>query len=649
MKLFFFSLAVLWLGACASPQPKAPTTVPETEAMRTQKIEPETRSLFFGAERAYTAKNWDEAKRLYTQVKNKYPRTRAAMVSSYRMGTIFYYQEDFASATREFESFLNKHPGSDLTFDVTYNLAAAEFQLSRPERAQQYLARLRPQEIQAQGPRRAEVVYQLAAQVAASLNQYDRAVLSYAQLMQLPLDEARRNQYGEQVDQNLARISNRQELERLYQEVTESSTRGKIGSKLAANVPAVDARAIPEPGTSVGTGRPVGAGTLPSGSSVGDRSSIGVILPLTGKFAPYGRRALDGILLASGVYYRNRASDLKIHIEDSQSNPAIAAAAVETLATKHRVMGIIGPISYKEAVAVADRAQQLGVPNMSLTAKEGISERGAYLFQNALTPRIQLENLVRYCIEVKGFRRFAIVAPKDAFGDANKQEFWDLVERYGGTIVAHKTYPPESKDFQGVIRELTGLADPKLRKLEYAKLGEFVRDQKAKTGKEPRSARVPPVVDFDALFVPDSPKNVGQLAASLSYFDVSGVALLGTTEWNTPEFYKRGGRYVEGAIFPGGISLGSRNARQRDFIRLYTDAYGSTPDLLAGQAYEAMELLGQATRNASSDRNDVANLLRNVRDYDSALGTLTFDETRLARRKIPIYSLVQGGNIVEQD
>ena len=38
------------------------------------------------------------------------------------------------------------------------------------------------------------------------------------------------------------------------------------------------------------------------------------------------------------------------------------------------------------------------------------------------------------------------------------------------------------------------------------------------------------------------------------------------------------------ALFPGGLSLSSRNPRQREFIKLYAEAYGSAPDLLARRA-----------------------------------------------------------------
>lgn len=645
LNVLAFVAVGLLMSACATPRTRDGGGLGPAANFRNQKIEPEARTMFFQAERLFAAKNYEQARQGYISVKAKHPRGRAHMLSSYRLGTIYYYREEYQAAAKEFDYFLQRFPQSELAFDVNYNLAASEYQLGNYERAYQILSRFRLQEIQAQGPRRAEVIFQLTAQTAAALGNHPGAVAAYAAQMQLPSDERSRAVVADNIDSHLAKISSRADLDRLMAEVTEPSTRAKISarlSNLAASETAAMVEASPPPAEDGGEMRGAPLHT----STSAEKRHIGVILPLTGKFSNYGKKALDGILLAAGSFNRNADEEYQLFIEDSASNPAQAQQAVDTLYYQHKVIAILGPLSWKESLAVAERSQQLGVLNLSLSAKEGLSERGAYLFQNALTPKVQVENLVNHVVKERGMKRFAILAPNDAFGKDMANQFWELTEKYGGKIVAYETYPPEEKDFQTHVKELTGLSDPRYRKLEQAKLTQHIEETKKKTGKEPKS-RLPPIVDFDAIFIPDGPKNVGQIAASLAYFDVSGVPLLGTTEWNTDQLYKRGGRYVEGAIFPGGISLGTRNPKQRDFIRVYSDAFGSAPDLLAGQAYEAMELIGAAINKSSSDRNDIVNELGRLREYESPLGSVSFDNTRLARRRIPVYSLEKNGAIVE--
>lgn len=642
--LRYISVAVLvFVAACASPRRSEREGMAPIN-MKNQKVEPEARTLFFQAERLFNARNFDQAQRLYTSVKAKYPRGRAHMLSSYRLGTIHYIKEDYGTASKEFEYFLSRFPNSELAFDVTYNLAASEYQLGNYERAYSHLSRFRMSDVQAQGPRRAEVIFQLTAQTAAALGNHPGAVAAYSAQMQLPQEERNRSLISDNVDSHLGKISDRADLDRLLGEVTEPSVRQKISQRLsglstAETVAAVDA-SQPSDGDE-SKGLPLTAGSSAS------KTHIGVILPLTGKFASYGRKALDGILLAAGSFSSSPDEEFQIFVEDSGSNPAVAQQAVDVLFYQHKVIAIIGPMSWKESVAVAERAQQLGVLNLSLSGREGLSERGAYLFQNALTPKVQVESLVGHAVKERGWKRFAILAPSDSFGRDMVNEFWELAERFGANIVSYHTYPPEEKDFQAHIKELTGLADPKHRKLEVTKLEEYLKEQKAKTGKEPKSARLPPIVDFDAIFIPDGPKNVGQIAASLAYFDVTGVPLLGTAEWNSEQLYKRGGRHVEGAIFPGGLSVTTRNPRQREFIRGYGEAFGAAPDLLGSQSFEAMALVAAAIRKSSSDRNDLVAELAQLKEFDSPLGMVSFDNSRLARRKLPVYSLSANGAILE--
>jgi branched-chain amino acid transport system substrate-binding protein len=182
--------------------------------------------------------------------------------------------------------------------------------------------------------------------------------------------------------------------------------------------------------------------------------------------------------------------------------------------------------------------------------------------------------------------------------------------------------------------------------MEFAKFDQFIREQGTKS-KKPSKARMPPIVDFDAVFIPDGPRVVSQIAASLAYFDINGVALLGTSEWNSDLLYKRGGKLVEGALFPGGLSLNGNNSRQKDFVRAYSEAYGGMPDLLSAQAYEGILLLARAASGSSGNRNAAVNALQSLNRFEGPLGALGFDSSRIAMRALPIFTLAPGGNIVE--
>lgn len=643
---FVLSLSfIFFYSSCAfkkTPNTNDPSTL-RSESLKTNKIEPEARNLFFQAERFYFNKGYDQAAPVYNQVKTKFPRGRAAQLASYRLGSIYYYQGNYPAAEREFENFLLKYPQSELGFDVTYNLAAAQYQLERYPQAYQTVSKLKLNDIQNQGAKRAETVYQLTGQIAAAMGNSPVAVAAFASQLQVAMTDTSRRNIEENIDSHLAKINSPQDLSRMAQEITEPTTRSKISARLAQlNQPTSVATAPIAP-----SGEPT-VKELPLGStSSGERSNIGIVLPLSGKSAAYGRKALDGILAASRVF-SERDLGLRLYIEDSESNPALAQAAVEKLVRNSSVIAVIGPLNLKESVAAAEKSQELGVLNLSLSAKEGIADKGAYLFQNALTPRVQLESLVEYSIKDRNLKRFAILAPSNAFGKDMANAFWDAVEANGGKVVTYESYPPDEKDFQTYVANMVGVSNAKFRQLEWKKLGEWAKDEKAKGKKEPK-LKLEPIIDFDAVFIPDGPKQAGTIAASLAYYDVAGLPLLGTTEWNTDQLYRRGGKYVEGAIFPGGITSSTKSTSQRDFIKHYIEAYGSAPDLLATQSYEAMYLVAHAIqKSGSTSRNDIVNELSRLTNLEGPLGLVSFENTRVARRKVPIYTLESGGTIVEQ-
>lgn len=649
-KLFLFlalvPLVALMTGCGSTPVDEggdqAVHRLSEPDSLKSGQVEPRARNLFLEGERYYRAKNYKAAANTYRKVVQRFPKTRAAAFAGYRLGTLFYHVGQYAKASLEFRRHLQQHPTSSLRFDVTYNLAASEFQLGNYAQTEKILSELSPQEIRSQGNARAEFVYDLSGQAAQALGHHRFAIVSKAASLQLPIAPQKRATLVASIDQHLSRIEDRGVLQTLLGEVSEPQTQTKISKRLSALAPQpseqfATSQEVPHP-------EPV-EGLVDAGS--GDRRSIGVILPLSGKGAAYGRRALDGILLASGIFARE-GSPFQLNIEDSESNASVAAQAVDKLVRESSVMAILGPLSWNESLAVAERCQQLGVPNLSFTSKEGLSRKGAYLFQNALTPRVQLEEMVRYVTQDKGFRRFAILAPKNSFGEEMAKEFWTLVEQNGAHIVAYERFAENTTDFQDSVKALLGLADPSLRKAENAALLKITKEYQEKYHR-PSKARLPPIIDFDALFVPDLPGPVGQIAASLAYFDASGIPLLGTTEWNSDQLFRRGGRHVEGAIFPGAISPYSRNPQTKEFIRLFSENYGNPPDLLSAQAFEATHLIMESIRRSgSSNRNSIVTELSTFQNYDTPLGKLSFDSSRLAIRQLPVFALLPGGNVVQQ-
>lgn len=650
MKNFIFSFfAICFLVQCSGPQVKevrGKESDPFSAKLKT--IEPEARSLYTQAEKAFQSKNYDLALRLFSQIKHKHPHTVAAAYSNYRLGMIYYYNENYDNASVEFEAHLANLPQSDLIFDSTYNWAASEFQLGHSDKVLQILSKLNRGEVQAQGAERSEAVYSLVGKAAEATKSYSLAIKAFAYQLQLPLEDQTRAMVEVRVDDNLNRIAQTSVLEKLLDEVEEAGVRFKIQRRLALVSAPTE---LPKPATAV-----VANNELPSPrdsprreslslnpfGSIGDGETIGVLLPLSGKAANYGKKALEGILVAS-EWLQKSGINYQLEIRDTQSSPYAALAELDDLIGNHRVMAVIGPIQYREAQLVSEKCQQQGVLNISLASKEGLSERGPYIFQNAITPRVQIENLVRFCMDEKKMKRFGILAPDNQFGKELSQLFWDEVESRGGHISAYQLYSPDESDFQKPIQELAGLIDPsKNRPEEWKRFSEFIQEEKKKTNREPK-IRLSGIADFDGLFIPEGVKNMTQISPTLAFNDLAKVPVLGTTEWSAKQFLQRGGKYIETIYFPASAQLGSSNSEVNEFFQGFKDVFERSPELLASQSYEALWLIGLSfKKNISRDRNQIVQTLYQFKNLPSPLGTFEFDAKRIAKRKLEILVSKQG-------
>jgi ABC-type branched-subunit amino acid transport system substrate-binding protein/predicted negative regulator of RcsB-dependent stress response len=357
-----------------------------------------------------------------------------------------------------------------------------------------------------------------------------------------------------------------------------------------------------------------------------DHFAIGCLLPLSGKFAKYGNMALDSILLATGVFDPFDTNPIKLIVEDSKGDPETARRAVIKLATEDRVIGIIGPMSSVTALEAAKEAQQLRIPMLTLTQKDKITAIGDYIFRNFLTAVMQVKTLVQYSVQNLGMTSFAILYPEDKYGIEMMNLFWDEVLRWGGEIRGVESYDTKKTDFGDEIKALTGLN---------------FQDQETEEEKQK------PIVDFDALFIPDSYARVAMIAPQLAFYDVTGIQLLGTNAWNSKELLKGDTEYLEGAIFIDGFFRNSYYPSVRTFIDRFYVAYGREPTDMEALAYDAASIIVTILQNHTMKiRNDLRDNILSLQNYPGITGTTSFLEDGDAQKSLYVL-MIRGNNIIQ--
>jgi branched-chain amino acid transport system substrate-binding protein len=351
---------------------------------------------------------------------------------------------------------------------------------------------------------------------------------------------------------------------------------------------------------------------------------VGCLLPLTGQFGIYGEEVLNGIQLGTGMFGETGdGPDLELVIKDTQGKPELALAGLEDLVHNEKVMAIIGPLSSRTAVAVAERAQGLGVPIITLTQREGITETGDMVFRNFLTPSKEVNRLLNPEIFEMGIKRFAILYPDNSYGRFFMNLFWDRLKMMGGTVTAVESYDPDTTDFGDQIKKMTGLYYPRpyplVRKLIEMRTPE--EEESRVYAEEPE-----PIIEFDAIFIPDNFQRVAMIAPQLVYHEVLDVLLMGTSLWQSPELIETAGDYVQGAIFPSGFFENSGESCVRDFAEEYFAAFDAMPGILAATGYDTIGLLKHMMAvNGVRTRGGLKDALLECRDFPGLTGNVVFD------------------------
>lgn len=370
--------------------------------------------------------------------------------------------------------------------------------------------------------------------------------------------------------------------------------------------------------------------------------TVGVVLPLSGPYVSIGEQTLKGIQMALGISGSKSAYNIRLVIEDSKGTAEDAANAVESLVLKHHVMAIIGGLSAKNVVAEATKAQDLGVPFIALSQKPDLTKIGPFIYNSSITPRLQVEHLVSYAMDRLGFKKFAVLYPNDRYGIEFANLYWDEVLRRGGTLVAAQTYTPGETDFNAHIKKMVGTYYIEDRANEYQTLLREWKKNNKSSRKKPPETLLPPIVNFDVLFVPDDLKALGQIAPMLAFNDVNSVTLLGTNLWNSPEFIKRAQNFAEKSIFVDSHLASSENYVTSHFFKSYRDMYKDRPGSFALTGFDAGTLVLSSIKQSPRNRIEFLQALSSQKKVAGGISDLTILSDREVDRQLLPLSARKG-------
>ncbi len=513
----------------------------------------------------------------------------------YRQAEDAFRLGDYDRAVRGYRVFLQSGEGEELVPRALYKWAVAEFRRKRYEECLRVL-----DEMERRFPKQQWMqVYELRGDAEEARGRVISA-LRWWELAWAAASGDQRRVLHRRIADALSRLNEvglRNAQAVLGNAEFQSLVDARLHGGAAPRAPASPARspgAVPSPGPVVrGEPLPVTA-TLPR---------IGCLLPLTGPYATYGQRSLNGIRLAFG------ADADRLVVRDTRGEPAAAQAELEELIGDPDIVAAIGPLRSSVAEAVAPRAEQAGMPLAILAQRQRVD--GSSILNAAMTYERQAAALAEYAATTLGISRVGVLYPRDVYGTSLAEAFRDQFERRGGHVVGTLAYSPGTRDFG--VETLS------------------VRRWIEKDG-------------LQAIFIPDYASTASFLGRELRRVH-RDLTLLGSNGWNDIERLAQAGRDLEGAVFVDGFFAASTRPATRAFVAAYEEAYQTVPQILEAQAYDAAMLVRAAIEAGARSRAEVIPTLEALRTVEGATGAIGIGPKGIQRELFVLQ--LRSGAIVE--
>lgn len=375
-----------------------------------------------------------------------------------------------------------------------------------------------------------------------------------------------------------------------------------------------------------------------------NRKKIGLLIPLSGKYENFGKKVQRSVELAFQHSNDSRAKDYELVAEDSGENAESQVKALQKLVEEHKVIAVIGPVISKGIELLANKAVYYQVPLISLAQVQ--SPQASHLFFCSVSAKDQISQTVSHAMGTKGYSKFAIIAPSNKPGEEMAQLFKSEVLANSGEVLHLEYYDPNVTDFRAPVDRILSLDHPEKRSDELKELAKKRKDLNI-TRKTTRTAQyfnLPPIVDFDAVFIADEAKTAGQIIPTFTYRDAKNLKYIGISSWNSSQLIQRAQDQAEDAIFPVAFNTINASSNTKSFYDLYTSNYNATPGELDAIAFDAASLLIETMKNAPSTRDELRTMIETESSVQGATGEFSIHDRRCSRNLAMVE--VQKGKFV---
>ena len=342
---------------------------------------------------------------------------------------------------------------------------------------------------------------------------------------------------------------------------------------------------------------------------------IGGMAPLTGALAIYGVTTTNGVELAVKEINENGGilgKKIEYIILDTKGDSTEAVMAYNKLVDE-KVAGIIGEITSKPTLAVAEVAVQDNMPLITPTGTQvDITEAGPNVFRVCFTNPYQGKVLAITSKERLGADTVAVMLNNSSdYSDGITKAFIEESEKLGMKVMGVEGYSDGDKDFR-----------PQLTKLA--------------------------AMNPDVVLIPEYYEQAALIATQAREVGVKSI-FVGSDGWDgiAKTLDKSSYSAIENSYFTNHFSMEDQSEKIQNFLKDYRETYKEDPSAFSALGYDAIYMMKSAIEKAgTTDKQKVVDALKGI-EYDGITGYLTFDDHNNPVKAVTVLKIENGKYIFD--
>ncbi|ARN74880.1 penicillin-binding protein activator [Oceanicoccus sagamiensis] len=330
---------------------------------------------------------------------------------------------------------------------------------------------------------------------------------------------------------------------------------------------------------------------------------VALLLPLTGKLAPFGKAVRDGFI--AGLYETsNRGGKVpKLKVYNTEDHSDFMALYQQAIAEGAEM--VIGPLE-KQRLSLLFDAGDLPVPTLGLNRVSNYGDAPAQLFQFGLAPQDEASQVADIAF-LEDHRKALIIAPKGDWGDKVSTAFSERWQTLGGETVKRSLYTGQT-DYSSSLKQslLLQASEDRSKRIERL-IGEPLEFL-------PRRRQ-----DIDMVFLLARPQQARSLKPLLAFHYAGDLPVYGTSRLYTGYEDTRKDRDINGVRFtdmpwvlnkPSALhqTISTEIKQSKQYHRMYAlgiDSFQLHPRLRQLQETANSRVYGHTGRLKLNARNEI--------------------------------------------